>query len=388
MKMIRLRGVLLQYFLLFGICAQWIHPLEVFSEEEGRSWPIYRGDQMLSGFTRESLPERMRLLWTFKTEDAIRSSPVIGNGMVFFGSFDGKVYSLDVESGRKLWEFNTESSVEASPILLKDTIYVGSLSGILYSLDARSGKQRWTYETRNRIAGSANWTQLKREKEYMIFVGSYDNMLHCVDSKKGKKIWTFATQHFINGSPALYGADPEALVFGGCDAQVHLVSVVDGAPLGQIDAGSYIAASVAVSGANAFCGNYTGRLISIDLSRRKIIWEYGADGYGAPFFSSPAIDDERVVIGSRDGGIHCVDRKTGEKIWIYMTGGEVDSSPVICGDRVVAGSTDGRLYIIRLDDGAELWSYEIGAGITSSPAVAGGRVIIGADDGRVYAFGG
>jgi outer membrane protein assembly factor BamB len=82
-----------------------------------------------------------------------------------------------------------------------------------------------------------------------------------------------------------------------------------------------------------------------------------------------------------------VDRNSGEPLWIFPTGGEIDGSPVIVGDKVVFGSADGRIYLLSLSDGEELWSYEIGAAITSSPAVVGQRVIIGADDGRVYAFG-
>jgi hypothetical protein len=47
------------------------------------SWPIYRGDSMLSGMAADELPEQLSLLWSFKTESWIISSPVIGFGRVF-----------------------------------------------------------------------------------------------------------------------------------------------------------------------------------------------------------------------------------------------------------------------------------------------------------------
>jgi outer membrane protein assembly factor BamB len=42
-----------------------------------------------------------------------------------------------------------------------------------------------------------------------------------------------------------------------------------------------------------------------------------------------ADDPSMVYVGSEDCNVCCLDAKTGEKIWSYQTGGEVDSSPVV-----------------------------------------------------------
>jgi hypothetical protein len=120
------------------------------------SWPIFRGDQRLTGVAKGRLPDRMKLLWTFKTDDEIKSSPVIYGLVVFIGSSDGKVYALSLHDGNKIWEYDTGSPVEAPPLLVYDTVFIGTLDGILYALDARKGEPKWTYETGNRIVGSAN----------------------------------------------------------------------------------------------------------------------------------------------------------------------------------------------------------------------------------------
>jgi len=78
-----------------------------------------------------------KVLWTFETGKANRSSPAIaaGSGLVYFGSRDGKLYALDVKTGDKAWEFATGGPVDSSPWPADGVIYVGSDDGHLYALE-------------------------------------------------------------------------------------------------------------------------------------------------------------------------------------------------------------------------------------------------------------
>ncbi len=363
------------------------------SEKEGQiktgesntaSWPVFRGSSGLTGTAEGNLPDQPQLIWSFKTEYEIKSSPVVGLEMVFIGSNDGFVYALDLVTGAKKWSFDTEDDVEAAPLLVDSTIYIGSIGGFFYALNALNGEVLWQYETDGQIHGSANWIQLPGRKDKLILVGSYDNLMYGFESRSGKLKWTYETEYYINGSPAI---DGQRAIFGGCDEVIHIISVSDGKKIGEVPAGAYIAGSAALYEGKAYIGHYGDKLICIDLSAQKILWEYEDQKKGAAFFSSPAVNQDVVIIGSRDHSLHCVDRQSGERKWRFQTRGDVDSSPVICNDRVVIGSNDGRIYILDLKDGSVMWSYEIGAAITGSPAVTDGKIIIGADDGRVYAFG-
>jgi len=347
-------------------------------------WPIFRGDQALSGAAAGSVSTNLVLKWFFRTGGAVRSSAVVGGGRVFVGSDDGNLYALVLKDGRKAWSFETGGPVEASPLLADGYVIVGSESGALYALDICSGKQKWSYKTGARIAGSANWYRTD-EGEPRVVVGSYDNRIHCVRLQTGLPVWQFESESFINGAPAVSG---DLVVFGGCDAKLHLVSAPDGREIAAVDTGSYIAGSAAVAGGRAFVGNYAGSLLCVDMEKRETAWRYGGDDGGSPFLSSPAVSREHIVAGSRDRAVHCLASGNGKAVWTFRTGGDVDASPVICGERVVAGSGDGRLYLLSLADGSVLWSYDIGEVISGSPAVAAGCVIVGAEDGVVYAFSG
>ncbi len=345
-------------------------------------WPMFHGGQGLLGRADGALADSLVLLWKFKTGAEVKSSPAVADGRVFVGSCDESVYAIDLATGQKVWSYKTGGSVEAAPCVLEGRAFVGSGDNFLYALDAGTGELRWKYETGGQILGSANWTRSPDGQKTWILVGSYDNKLHCVDAQTGQLVWAYETGNYVNGSPAV--ADGKC-VFGGCDAIIHVVSLTDGAKVAEIDSGSYIAASAAFVDGEVYVGNYGNILLKADWKAGQAVWKYAQSD--APFFSSPAIGDQLVVLGGRDEQVHCVRRDNGAKAWTFKTSGEVNSSPVICGDKVIVGSDDGRLYLLALADGKQVWSYETGKPVTSSPAVAGGLAVVGCDDGYLYAFG-
>jgi len=358
------------------------HRPEPSTQASSSDWRMFHGGQGLLGRAPGTLADSLSLLWKFKTDGEVKSSPAISDRRVFVGSSDKNIYALDLQTGEKLWSYKAGDSVESAPCVLDGQVFVGSSDNWLYALDAGTGELKWKYETEGQILGAANWTRSPDGQATWILVGSYDNKLHCVDASSGKRLWAYETGNYVNGSPAV---DDGKCVFGGCDAVIHVVSVADGSKVAEIDSGSYIAASAAFINGEIFVGNYENVFLKVDAKAARVVWKY--DQSDAPFFSSPAVGDEFVVFGGRDNYVHCVRRDNGRRVWAFKTLSEVNSSPAICGDKVVIGSDDGRLYMLRLADGRQVWSYEMGQPVTSSPAVAGGLVVVGCDDGYVYAFG-
>ncbi|UCF15672.1 MAG: PQQ-like beta-propeller repeat protein, partial [Phycisphaerales bacterium] len=205
---------------------------------EGKDWPMFRGGQGLLGRAAGTLPDSLELLWKFETGDQVKSSPAIVDDTVYVGSADANMYAISLEDGKELWKYQTPDIIEAAPCVIGGHVYIGCADGFLYALDAKSGSFRWKYETDGEILGAANWMPSPDGAGLWILVGSYDNILHCVDAADGQAVWTYETDNYINGSPAV--ADQKT-AFGGCDAIIHVVSLVDGSKAVGIDGGSYIA---------------------------------------------------------------------------------------------------------------------------------------------------
>ena len=111
---------------------------------------------------------------------------------------------------------------------------------------------------------------------------------------------------------------------------------------------------------------------------------------GGPVKSSAAIAGERVVVGSDDKHVYCLDFVTGEKIWAFETADAVEGSPLILGDYVYIGSADGQLYKLDLATGALQWTYATGdkilGGINWIRPPAGNieQILVGSYDSKLH----
>jgi len=352
----------------------------VSQAQDGKSWVSFRGNPALTGTTEITLPDSMKLLWSFQAGDAIKSSPVIGNGKIFTACDDGLVYCIS-EDGKLVWKSGTESSIEAPLLYLDNTIIAGNLEGKLLALNAENGQKKWEYLTEGQISGSSNWAFSADRKKKYILTGSYDYFLHCNDASTGKLIWKYESNNYVNGAAAIFD---KTAIFGGCDGFLHLVDILKGDTISKINIGTYIASSVAIDGGKAYFGNYDGAFFCVDLTTKKIVWTIENSGV---FIASPAVSREVAVIGSQDKNVYCFEKSDGKIRWKFKTLGKVNGSPVIANNRVIFGSGDGRIYVLDLKTGEKLWSYEIGSPISSTPAVTKGLVVICAEDGSVHAFG-
>jgi outer membrane protein assembly factor BamB len=110
------------------------------------------------------------------------------------------------------------------------------------------------------------------------------------------------------------------------------------------------------------------------------LWSYKT---GNSVYSSPAIVNGFVYVGSEDDDVYAVNATTGAKLWSYPTGSAVTTSPTVVNGVVYVGSGDD-VYALNATTGVELWTYPTG-GAVPSPAVVNGVVYVGSADGDVYA---
>lgn len=220
-------------------------------------------------------------------------SPVVSNGMVYFGSLDGYVRCLDALDGSLIWSFSTgyEGDIN-SPAISDGKAYFGSDNGQMYCVDALTGGFIWNYSTNGKIMECPTIADGK------VYFGSCDWNVYCLDAQTGEFIWKYLTSFYVDSTPAVAN--------------------------GKIYIGS--------RDCNIYC---------LDAENGGLIWIYSAND---EVDSSPAIADGKVYVGSDDGNVYCFDADNGVKLWQYATGSYVMSSPAIAMGKVYIGSYDTNLY--------------------------------------------
>lgn len=134
-----------------------------------------------------------KVKYTFSTNGAINSSPLIGsNNVLYFGCDDGNLYALDATYLTLKWSFSTGSAIKASPLLGSDyTIYIGSSDKYVYAIKdtGTSGTLVWKQylppknkpSTDARVTASAVFMRpafsTSPWSDY-IAVPSWDNLMH------------------------------------------------------------------------------------------------------------------------------------------------------------------------------------------------------------------
>jgi outer membrane protein assembly factor BamB len=74
--------------------------------------------------------------------------------------------------------------------------------------------------------------------------------------------------------------------------------------------------------------------------------------------SSPVVVGNRVYVAKVNAHtVYAIDATGGDTLWSYTAGGRVDSPPTIYQGRVLFGSADGYVYCLNAEDGALIWRF-------------------------------
>ena len=287
--------------------------------------------------------------WSFTTGDRVRSSPAIGaDGTVYVGSDDKKVYALDGATGARKWAFTTGSYVESSPAIgIDGTIYIGSMDKKIYALDGTTGAKKWESTLGNFVISSP-----AVGPDGTLYVGSADVMLNALEGVSGARKWQFnagASGYASYGCSAVIGAD--GTVYAGSEQPPYRVCALDGATgakTWEFATGDSVYSSLAIGAdGTVFAGAGT-KVFALTGATGVKKWESVIAGeYGQTPFSSAIGADGTVYVGSYDKNVYALDGANGAKKWAYATGGLVRSSPALGADGTLyIGSDDGKLYAL------------------------------------------
>jgi len=364
---------------------------------------VHRGNLYRNGVYQTSgLAKLKGIKWKFKTGGEVRSSPVLVDGIIYIGSYDGYVYAIDADTGLEKWKYKTAEKVSGSAAVVDGVVYIAGEDGRLYALKADDGTLVWKTPRmgRGRPAGSpavfGNMVIIgSGGKGGSEVLGGGGGPMYAFDRTSGKKTSTYSRGP--NGYCAI-ACDGEYIY-----ANYTSYNIATGQLKYQWKSSGHNAQnrpfmSTTLAGGSAYvCGTIRGSIGCI-AAKRGDNWENATldgqmqknmdDGakFGYEIFTDLTVAFDTVYAGCNDGKFYTFATKDGKKGWNFDAGSKIQSSPSIAGEIIYFGSWGGHVYALNAKTGEFVWKQKLGGRIISSPRPGNGVIFVGCDDGFVYAL--
>lgn len=200
---------------------QWSYDIRKDGKQQSfHGDPLVANDLILIGTDRSCDPEGVGHVYAFERDSGkvrwkYRSTSVPTdilqlNSNVYFGSFQDKWSSVDLQTGGLNWSFSTGSpnqncDMPKTPVKNENRLFIAGLDGVIYSLEASSGRVIW----KRKLAAAPSTGLAIRDKT--IYVGTNDQRIYRLNAETGTVISELATEAKPVGR--LTFADDSLLVF-------------------------------------------------------------------------------------------------------------------------------------------------------------------------------
>ena len=362
------------------------------------------------------------LLWQFSTGspgEVVIVSPIVANGMVYAGSYEGFVYAVDARTGELEWVAWTEGPLSPPPQVAGGVVLVDYLG----ALDATTGDLLWSDESAQ--IGSISAALLSDGTVYIPAGERDDFNVRGIDALSGEQLWETDVPRSTD-LPLLFPLTAlGSNVYVSDEFQLHALESATGRLVWSFDAGDIFQGPPSASNGVVHLRSYTATY-ALDESTGEELWRYEVDYGGLSDRPPYIVDGVWPIVGL--GVLHALDAATGQPLWsfeedyvfhvsgvgngmvfvagalgfyaldaetgdeMWRLGADRELGEVTVVDGVLyANSLSGYLHMLDASTGGPIWSVDIGyhlGGVDDPYLVSGGVVYVGyqLDDSGIYAF--
>ncbi len=206
-----------------------------------------------------------RINWRYAVGSPIESSPVVRDGIDYFGAWNGNVYALDLRRRRLAWRYRSGHKITSSAALVGRTLYIGNYRGRLLALSTPRGRLRFARSVDGRIYGTPAVASGR------VFVPSSTGGSLTAFSTRGRRLWRVETGAYVYSSPAVWGT---RVYFGSYNGRLYCVSARSGRTLWTVGAGGPISGAVAVVAGVVYAGSLANRIVGADVRSGRVLLRF------------------------------------------------------------------------------------------------------------------
>ncbi len=262
-------------------------------------------------------------VWSFKTGE-LQSSPSGGwdyfssgpqqfEDLIIVGSGDGNVYAMDRERGKLRWKFSTQQRVRATSRIEDGVVYQPSNDGFVYALEAGSGKLIWKFET---LGASYDSQTFGFDRNSMfdqpdiinnkLIFGSRDGNVYSINLDTREEEWKFS--YGTTWAMTSVVDENTAYIGWSTNNKFCAIDLVSGEEKWSITAGSHNYTSGLIKKENLYFGSADGKLYSVRKDSGQKLWSFDV---GSEIYSSPTMHEGLIYFGADDGKIYAIQEVEG-----------------------------------------------------------------------------
>lgn len=235
--------------------------------------------------------------------------------------------------------------------------------------------QLWTFQTKDSIKSTPAVV------DGVVYVGSMDEHLYAIDLAGGKEKWKYKAGP-LKAAPAVRNG----LVFvGDSEGKFHCVKAANGDKSWTFDTDAEIVSGANFADDRVLFGSFDETLYCLDR-QGKLKWKVKTEG---PVNGTPAVADGKTFAAGCDSAVHVIDLKEGKELSKIDLGGQAAASAAVVGDHLYVGTMTNEVHGVDWKKGQVLWSFQAAnrpQAFYASAAVAGNLVVVGSRDKRIYAL--
>ena len=287
------------------------------------------GDLAFAGFSESEAgianlyafdPETGQVVWQVAAESLILPKPVYEDGVVYFGSSDGRLYAVDAETGsiQPGWPFQAEDAIWGSPLVDGGRVYLASMDHYVYCLDAETGSEIW----KSKVGGAMAAQPTLDAARGILYVGAFDGQAYALRAESGEVVegfkfragnWIWSEILVIDEQVYVTSLDGKLYALNSEDGSVIPPYPYDSSEIGG--SSESLRAAPQQAGESIIVAAQTGWVVSVQNAQRQWAWPSGTPT--AEVLTTPVVADGKIYAILMDGQVQALDAERGSPVWSF-----------------------------------------------------------------------
>ena len=323
-------------------------------------------------------------------EGLLKINPILVGDSLYAASAEGRVMSVDPESGRVRWKQDLDLALSGGVGHHGNSVFVGASEGLVMRLDAVSGSEIWRAPVSGEVLSAP-----QGDGRYVV-AQTYDGKLMGFDYETGEVRWTYTSDVPVltlrgTGTPMILG---DNAIAGFADGKVVAINLRSGnvawevrvaIPQGrsEIERIVDIDGSMAVQSNELYVASYQGRLVAIDTRSGRRLWQRNVSSV-----SGVGVGFGNVYVADDDGTVSAFLRNGQGVRWQNIDLGFRDlSRPTPVSSYVAVVDFEGYLHLLSQVDGEIVGRTKVdSSGARADMLTRGNRLFVFTNDGALKAY--